>query len=143
MRKYCDLPSFSIDNKSTCFLKVSFLYIDWIYLLIFIIKNTNADTIFFSILQISLILIRKIISLKSNSLGTSLSIFLILAGFLSTRCKYLIKHYFKNFLLPVIWILIKPFLDWSNAFDNLISFLPLRGLYFKMLIACSVTESVF
>ena len=68
----------------------------WQFFFILTTKNTNADTTFFSILWISLILTGNFMPLNSSFLAKCLSIFIILAGFLSTEFKYLTKQHFKD-----------------------------------------------
>ena len=70
-------------------------------------------------------------------------IFLIFARWWFADFKYLTKHHFKFSLSSPFWILIKPFLELFNFFDNSIQLLHFRGFYFEMLIFCSIIESIF
>ena len=70
-------------------------------------------------------------------------IFLIFVRWWFADFKYLTKHHFKFSLSSPFWILIKPFLELFNFFDNSIQLLHFRGLYFEMLIFCSIIESIF
>ena len=71
-----------------------------------------AIEFFFSILWISLMLTGHLTS------SINLSIFLILAGWWSTECKYITQHHLKHSLLSKFWIIIKPFFGWFNSFGN-------------------------
>ena len=90
----------------------------------------------------SLTLTRKFMSLKQSFLARSLSIFIIPAGWWSAGFNYLTKNHLKDSLSLVLWILIKPFLGWSNSFSNLIELLPAKGLYFEIRIVWWITESI-
>ena len=43
------------------------------------------------------------------------------------------KHHLKHLLSSAFGILIKPLYGWSNSFDDLISLLPTKALYFEIL----------
>ena len=75
---------------------------------------------FFSILWISLDFTESFISLKSSLFGKTSSAFVILFGWYSPGFRYRTKHYLKHSLPSIFWILIKPFLGWSNSFGNFI-----------------------
>ena len=73
--------------------------------------------------------------LESSSLANFLSAFVILIGIQSAVFKYLTKIYLKHSLsLTFLKILINPYLEWSNSFGNFIKLLPVKGLYFEILI---------
>ena len=98
-------------GKNACF-KNAFWYMNWMFFLIFITKNTNAARIlFFSVLCISLTLTRNFMFLKSCFLDKSLSPFVILARLRSAGFNYLIKRHLKHSLTSIFWILISLFLD--------------------------------
>ena len=75
---------------------------------------------FLSIFWMSLIFTGHFVSLKLGSFAKSLSALIILAGWWSSGCNYLTKQHLKHSLSSISWVLIKPFLGWSNSFSNLI-----------------------
>ena len=74
---------------------------------------------FFTIVWMSQILTGNFMSLKSSVLANSLSAFVILAGLWSAGFKYLTILYLKHSLSPIFWMLIRPFLGWSNSIGSL------------------------
>ena len=81
-------------------------------------------------------------SLKSTLFAKSLSAFAILTGLWSAGFKCLTKQNLNHSLSSVFWILINPFLEWSNSFGDLIPILPAKRLYLGILIVWSMTESI-
>ena len=73
--------------------------------------------------------------LESSSLANFLSAFVILIGIQSAVFKYLTKIHLKHSLSSTfLKILINPYLEWCNSFGNFIKLLPVKGLYFEILI---------
>ena len=110
------------DKKIILFLFFTYqhLYLHNIYF-VFLTKDTNANIIlFFLIFWISLVFTGNSMSLKSSRFPKSLSAFVTIGRWWSLWFKYLTKHYFKHSLSSAFWILMKPFLVWSNSFGNLI-----------------------
>ena len=73
---------------------------------------------FFSTLWMSLFFTGIFMSLKSGFFTKSLSDFVILAEWWSAGCNYATKHHLKHSLSTTFWILIRPFVRWSNFFGN-------------------------
>ena len=110
---YCLLSSFRINNKWTCFLKVSFDMRIW-YFSLFHSSKQECWYNSFSILYLFLFLIGTSMSLKSSTLAKSLLTFLILARWWSRGFRYLIKHNLKHSLSLKFGLSIKYlFLDGS------------------------------
>ena len=86
---------------------------------------------FFSILWMSLILTGNLMSLKSSLFAKSLSAFVVLIWLWSAGFKYQTKHHLKQSLSSIFWILLNPFLGWSNSFGNLINCFQLTDNIFK------------
>ena len=97
---------------------------------------------FLPIFWMSLAINGNFMSSTSNLFAKSLSALVIIAGLQSTGCKYLAKLYLKYPLLSIFLMIIKPFLEWSNSFANLIQLLPAKRSYFEILILLSMTESI-
>ena len=105
---------------------------------IFITKNTNTNGIlFFNFVSVSNFDCKfyvpkiKMFSKIFVSFYSSCWVIFIWLKSIWTIC------YHQFFL-----ILINPFLGWSNSFGKFMELLPAKGLYFEILLLCSMTESV-
>ena len=109
--------------------------INWMSLLIFIIRNTNANGIvflffFFSFVHISN-LTGNFMSLKSSFLAKFLLAFVLLLSLWSAGCKYLTKHHLKHSLSSTFWILVSSIFWWTNSLSNFNNCLHLREYTLK------------
>ena len=120
-----------VNNKSTCLSSQHiFWYLDWIFFLIFITKNTNADRItFFNFVNV-FSFYWKFYGFKVKLFSKIFTSFCNFDGLGFPRCNYLGKHHLRHWLSSIFWILIKLFFGWSNSLRRSFSLLARYSLKF-------------